>query len=101
VSWQSFWTGIAEKCDAAAAKADKKYNENLAKMTLGQTLGIPKCVFCKDKRRSFTVVRQFTYSVDRLSRGRVKVLLRCDACQMQAVCMRWGDSKRWSWFESN
>jgi hypothetical protein len=70
-------------------------------MTVGQRLNIPRCIFCKSKKRDFIVVRQFTYSVDRLSRGRVKVLLRCRECNMQAVCMRWGDSTHWSWFESN
>jgi len=64
-------------------------------------LGIPACQFCKDPVRDYTIVRQFTYSVDRLSRGRVKVLLRCNHCHMQALCMRWGDSTRWSWYESN
>lgn len=64
-------------------------------------IGIPTCLYCQDVVRDYTIVRQFTYSVDRLSRGRVKVLLRCNHCHMQAVCMRWGDSSRWSWFESN
>jgi hypothetical protein len=64
-------------------------------------VGIPSCMFCHNRVKDYTIVRQFTYSVDRLSRGRVKVLLRCNHCNMQAICMRWGDSSKWSWYESN
>lgn len=63
--------------------------------------GYPDCLACHDPVIDYTIVRDFMYSVDRLSRGRVKVVLRCNRCGFQAVLMRWGDSKKWSWYESN
>lgn len=62
-------------------------------------IGIPPCIACGHD--DFIIVRPFTFAVDRLIRGRVKGLLRCKKCGMQAIVMRWGDGRRWSWFESN
>jgi hypothetical protein len=101
MGWESFWNGVAAKCFAAADKADAKLQSRIENATVGQRLGIPRCLFCRDKRRSFTVIRPFAFSVDRLSRARVKGLLQCDNCGMQAVIMRWGDSKKWSWTMAN
>jgi hypothetical protein len=101
MGWTSFWMGVAFKAQAKEDEYARRLAEHEAGRTMGQKLNIPPCIFCHDKRRDFKVVQRFTFSIDRLSRGRVKALLRCNNCGMQAVIMRWGDRSTWSWFEAN
>lgn len=69
---------------------------------LGRMYGLPKCPFCKDRRRSWTFVKEPLFSVDRFSRARVRTVVRCNNpdCRMSLVMMRYADSRKWSFTET-